>query len=86
MTVKNLTNVDWYDASIVFKESMDSESEIIKMVNLGDIKVGETFATAKEGSFFYIHALNKRGKLFLSKILYSSDNVSVKSSDILINL
>ena len=86
MTVKNLTGIDWYDSSIVFKESMNSDSKIIKMVKIGDVGIGNTFSTTKEASYFYIDARNKRGKLFMSKILYSSDNVSVKSSDILVNL
>ena len=86
MTVKNLTGVDWYDATIVFQESKDAGSNVIDSKKIGDIEVGKSFSTSKLGTFFYIHARNRRGNIFMSDILYSSDNVSVKSSDILINL
>ena len=86
MTVKNLTGVDWYDATIVFKESKDSDSKVIDMKKIGDVEVGSSFTTIKKGSYFWIDARNRRGKLFMSDILYSYDNVSVRSSDILINL
>lgn len=86
ITIKNLTSIDWYDASIIFKESKDASSNIIKMVKIGDVEVGKSFTTTKEGTFFYIDAKNKRGKLFMSDIVYASDNTSVTSKDVLINL
>jgi hypothetical protein len=84
MTVKNLTGIDWYDTTIVFKESKDAGSKVIDFNEVGDIEVGKSFSTRKLGRFFYISARNTSGKIFMSDILYSSDNVSVKSSDILI--
>lgn len=86
ITVKNLSGVDWYDASIIFKESMDASSKVIKMVKVGDVPVGQSFNTDKEGTFFYINAKNRRGKIFMSDIVYASENTSITSSDILINL
>ena len=86
ITVKNLTGIDWFDASIIFKESIDASSNVIKMVKIGDVEVGQSFTTNKEGTFFYIDAKNRRGKLFMSNIMYASDNTSITSKDILINL
>lgn len=86
ITVKNLSGVDWYDASIIFKESKNASSSVIKTVKVGDIPVGQFFTTGKEGTFFYIDAKNRRGKIFMSDIVYASENTSITSSDILVNL
>jgi len=86
ITVKNLSGVDWYDASIIFKESKDAGSKVIEMTKVGDVLVGGSFTATKAGTFFYIDAKNRRGKMFMSDIVYASDNTSIKSSDILVNL
>ena len=86
ITVKNLTGIDWYDASIIFKESSDASSKIINMVKVGDVPVGQSFTTDKVGTFFYINAKNRRGKLFMSEIVYGYENTSITSNEILVNL
>lgn len=85
ITVKNLTGVDWYNASIVFKESKDVSSKVIKITKIGDVEVGHSITTSKDGTFFYIDARNSRGNIFMSDIVYASDNTSITSKDILIN-
>lgn len=86
ITIKNLSGVDWYDTNVIYKESKDADSKIIKMISVGDVPVGSTCSVEKEGMFLYIHAKNKRGKIFMSSIVYVSDNTTISSSDILINL
>lgn len=86
ISIKNLSGVDWYNATVIFKESIDSDSKVIKIIKVGDVPVGSSCFVKKEGWFLYIYAINKRGKDFMSDIVYTSENITISSYNILINL
>ena len=86
ITVKNLTGIDWYDASVIFKESTDASSQIVKMVEIGDVPMGKSFTVTKESDYFYIDAYNNRGKLLMTDIVAAYNNKSLTNRDVLINL
>lgn len=86
ISIKNLSGVDWYDTSVVFKETMEADSKIIKIISVGDVPVGSSCSVNNEGMFLYISAKNNRGKIFMSRIQITSNKITISSNDILINI
>lgn len=85
-TIKNLSGVNWYDVDVCIMSSGDDDAELLEMIDVGDVAVGETCTISSEHSYFYISAKNNRGKIFMSKVKYLSKETSVSSYDILVNL
>lgn len=84
ISIKNLSGVDWYNATVIFKESINSDSKVIKMIKVEDVPVGSSCSVNKEGMFLYIDARNKHGKFIMSDIVYTSENITISSYNILI--